>query len=51
MESQDAVTRTAVALGVSELEAMSTEIDRQLFTVLSALTDNESFENCDVSRR
>ena len=50
MESQDAVTATSVALGVSELEAeLSTEIDGQLFIVLSALTDGESF--CDVSRR
>ena len=42
---QDAVTATAVALGVPELEAeMSTEIDGRLFTVLSALTDGESFD-------
>ena len=35
VESQDAVTATAVALGVPELEAeMSAEIDGQLFTVL-----------------
>ena len=34
VESQDAVTATAVALGVPELEAeMSAEIDGQLFTV------------------
>ena len=45
LESQDAVTATAVALGVPELEAeTSTEIDEQLFTVLSALTDGESFD-------
>ena len=45
VESQDAVTATAVALGVPELEAeMSTEIDGQLFIVLSALTDGESFD-------
>ena len=45
VESQDAVTATAVALGVPELEAeMLTEIDGQLFTVLSALTDGESFD-------
>ena len=45
MESQDAVTATAVALGVPELEAeMFTEIDGQLFIVLSALTDGESFD-------
>ena len=45
VESQDAVTATAVALGVPELEAeMSTEMERQLFIVLSALTDGESFD-------
>ena len=45
VESQDAVTATAVALGVPELEAeMSTEIDGQLLIVLSALTDGESFD-------
>ena len=45
VESQDAVTATSVALGVPELEAgMSTEIDEQLFIVLSALTDGESFD-------
>ena len=39
LESQDAVTATAVALGVPELEAeMSTEIDGQLFMVLSSRT-------------
>ena len=45
VESQDVVTATAVALGVPELEAvMSTAIDGQLFFVLSALTDGESFD-------
>ena len=45
VEAQDAVTATAVALGVPELEAgLSTEIDGQLFIVLSALTDGESFD-------
>ena len=45
VESQDAVTATAVSLGVPQLEAeMSTEIDGQLFIVLSALTDGESFD-------
>ena len=45
VELQDAVTATAVAFGVPELEAeMSTEIDGQLFIVLSALTDGESFD-------
>ena len=45
VESQDAVTATSVALGVPELEAgLSTEIDGQLFIVLSALTDSESFD-------
>ena len=40
-----AVTATSVALGVPELEAeLSTEIDGQLFIVLSALTDGESFD-------
>ena len=44
-ESQDAVTATSVALGVPELEAeLSTEIDGQLFIVLSAFTDGESFD-------
>ena len=43
--SQDAVTATAVALGVLELEVeMLTEIDGQLVTVLSALADGESFD-------
>ena len=45
MESQDTVTATAVALCVPDLEAeTSTEIDGQLFIVLSALTDGESFD-------
>ena len=45
VESQDAVTATSVALGVTEFEAeMSTEINGQLFAVLSALTDGESFD-------
>ena len=45
VESQDAVTETAVALGVPELEAeKTTEIDGQLFMVLSALTDGERFD-------
>ena len=45
VKSQDAFTATAVALGVLELEAeMSTEIDGQLFIVLSARTDGESFD-------
>ena len=45
VESQDAVIATSVALGVPELEAeMSTETDAQLFIVLSALTDGESFD-------
>ena len=44
VESLYAVTATSVALGVPELEAaLSTEIDGQLFIVLSALTDGESF--------
>ena len=43
VESQDAVTATSVTLGVPEFEAeMSTEIDGQLFIVLSALTDGEN---------
>ena len=42
---QDAVTATSVAPGVPELEAeLSTELDGQLFIVLSALTDGESFD-------
>ena len=45
VESQDAVTATSVALGVPELESgLATEIDGQLFIVLSALTDGESFD-------
>ena len=45
VESQDAVTAAAVALGVPELEAgLSTETDGQLFIVLSTLTDGESFD-------
>ena len=44
VESQDAVAATSIALGVPELEAeMSTEIDGQLFTVLSAFTNGKSF--------
>ena len=45
VESHDAVTATSVALGLPELEdELSTEIDGQLFIVLSALTDGESFD-------
>ena len=45
VESQDAVTATSVAFGVLELEAgLPTEVDGQLFAVLSALTDGESFD-------
>ena len=45
VESQDAVSSTSVALGVPELEAgLSTEIDGQLFIVLSGLTNGESFD-------
>ena len=45
VESQDVVTATAVEVGVPELEdETSTERDRQLFIVLSALTDGESFD-------
>ena len=45
VESQDAVTATSVALGVPELEGeMHTEIDGQLFIVLSPLTDGESVD-------
>ena len=45
VESQDAVTATSFALGVPELEAgLSTEIDGELFMVVSALTDSESLE-------
>ena len=44
-ESQDAVTAATVAVGVPELGVeMSAEIDGQLFVVLSALTDGESFD-------
>ena len=43
-ESQDVVAAATVAVGVPELEAeMSAEMDGQLFIVLSALTDGESF--------
>ena len=45
VESHDAVTATSVALGMPELEdELSTETDGQLFIVLSALTDGESFD-------
>ena len=45
VESQDVITAAAVALGVPGLGAeTSTEIDAQLFVVLSALTDSESFD-------
>ena len=45
VESQDVVTAAAIALGVPELDAeTSAEIDGQLFIVLSALTDGESFD-------
>ena len=45
VESQDAVTATSVVLGVPEFDAgLSAKIDGQLFTVLSALTDGESFD-------
>ena len=48
VESQDVVTAAAVALGVPELDAETpAETDGQLFPVLSALTDGESFD--DVS--
>ena len=44
-ESQDVVTETAVAIGVPELGVeTSAEIDGQLFVVLSAVTDGESFD-------
>ena len=44
-ESQGAVTAATVAVGVPELGVgMSAEIDGQLFVVLSALTDGESFD-------
>ena len=52
VESQDAVTETSVALGVPEFEAgLSTEIDGQLFIVLSALTDGESFDGFESWRK
>ena len=44
-ESQDVVTAATVAIGVPELGVeMSAEIDGQLFVVLSALTEGESFD-------
>ena len=44
-ESQDVVTAATVAIGVPELGVeTSAEIDVQLFVVLSALTDGESFD-------
>ena len=44
-ESQDVVTSATVAIGVLELGAeTSGEIDVQLFVVLSALTEGESFD-------
>ena len=44
-ESQDVVTAATVANGVPELGvATSAEIDGQLFAVLSALTEGESFD-------
>ena len=44
-ESQDVVTAATVALGVPELVVeTSAEIDGQLFVVLSALTEGESFD-------
>ena len=44
-ESQDVITAATVAVGVPEVEAeMSAEIDGQLFIVVSALTDGESFD-------
>ena len=43
-ESQDVVTAATVAIGVPELGVeTSAEIDGQLFVVLSALTEGESF--------
>ena len=43
--SQDALTAATVAIGVPELRVeTSAEIDVQLFVVLSALTDGESFD-------
>ena len=45
MESQDEIAAAAFALGVLELDDdTSAEIDGQLFTVRSALTDGESFD-------
>ena len=44
-ESQDVITAATVAIGVLELGVeTSAEIDGQLFVVLSALTDGESFD-------
>ena len=44
-ESQDVVTAAAVAIGVPELGVETcAEIDGQLFVVLSAFTDGESFD-------
>ena len=44
-ESQDVVTAATVASGVPELRVeTSVEIDGQLFVVLSALTEGESFD-------
>ena len=44
-ESQDVVTAVTVAIGVPELGVeTSAEIDGQLFVVLSALTEGESFD-------
>ena len=45
LESQDVATGAAVSLGATELDdGTSAEIDGQLFIVLSALTDGESFD-------
>ena len=45
VESQDVVTEAGVALGVPELDAeTSAEIVGQLFILLSALKDGESFD-------
>ena len=44
-ESQDVVTGATVAIGVPDLGfETSAEIDGQLFVVLSALTEDESFD-------
>ena len=44
-ESQDVVTAATVAIGVPELGVeTSAEVDGQLFVVLSALTEGESFD-------